>query len=229
MANCEQLKIEREETKNAILSGVKAELDKRLISSQSYFDKEETISWMLLLHNELLKNVDVCVCSSATALRNPPRDDDDCFDENFVNAEEEAAGKSLTIVPTNSDKKFHFFYSQVEVKRLLNDFVFPHMTLCTLVMNWFCGNPSIKTRPLKFLVPADFKNLGMKCEHQKMKVLMGAVIAGAKQVGLWDGRNGAWDIPRAIQLYESVRHLFEYPSQTMACWNDQISWRAVYN
>jgi hypothetical protein len=82
---------------------------------------------------------------------------------------------------------------------------------------------------LKFFVPADFKNRGMKCEHQKIKVLMGAVIAGAKQLRLWDGKNGAWDIPRAIQLYESVWHLFEYPIQTTAHRNVQISWRTVYN
>jgi hypothetical protein len=106
-----------------------------------------------------------------------------------------------------------------------NDFVFPHMTLCALVTNWFCRNPSTKTLPLKFLVPVDFKNRGMKCKHQKMKVLMGAVIAGAKQLGLWDGQNGTWDIPRAIQLYESMRHLFEYPSQTTA----RIRWISVHN
>jgi hypothetical protein len=146
------------------------------------------------------EEVDVCVCSLAIALQNPPRDDDDCFDEIFINAEEENAGKSLTIVPTNSNKKFHFFYSQGEVKHLPNDFVFPHMTLCALVTNWFCRNPTTKTLPLKFLVLADFKNRGIKCEHQKMKVLMvmGAVIAGSKQLGLWDGQNGTWDIPRAI-------------------------------
>jgi hypothetical protein len=56
-----------------------------------------------------------------------------------------------------------------------------------------------------------------------MKVLMGAVIAGAKQLGLWNGQNSAWDILRAIQLYASVQNLFEYPSHTTACQNDQIS------
>ncbi len=67
MANFEQLKIEMKETKNAILSGVEAALDKRHIGSQSYFDKEEIISRMLSPHNKLLKKVDVCVCSSAIA------------------------------------------------------------------------------------------------------------------------------------------------------------------
>ncbi len=103
-------------------------MDKRHIGSQSYFDKEEIPFWMLLLHNKLLKKLDVCVRSSATALQNPPVDDDH-LDEIFVNAEEEIARKSLTIVPTNSSKKFYFFYSQGEVKHLPNDFVFSHMTL----------------------------------------------------------------------------------------------------
>jgi hypothetical protein len=105
MVNFEQLKIEMEETKNAILSRVEVELDKRHIGSQSYIDKEEIISWMLLLHIELPKKVNVCVPSLAIALQNPPCDDDDHLDEIFVNEEEETAGKSLTIVPTNSSKK----------------------------------------------------------------------------------------------------------------------------
>jgi hypothetical protein len=56
-----------------------------------------------LLHSELLKKVeDECVGSLAIALQNPPCNDDDCLDDVFINAEEETANKSLTIVPTNS-------------------------------------------------------------------------------------------------------------------------------
>jgi hypothetical protein len=62
--------------------------------------------------------------------------DDYRLDEICVNAEEETASKPLTIVPSNISKGFHSFYSQGEVKRFLNDFVFPHMTLCTLFTNF---------------------------------------------------------------------------------------------
>ena len=42
--------------------------------------------------------------------------------------------------------------------------------------------------------------------------------------------NGAWDIPRALQLYGGVKELFAYPSKsTQTRRNDQISWRTVYN
>ncbi len=55
----------------------------------------------------------------------------------------------------------------------------------------------------------------MKNEHCKMKVMMGAVIAGANQVMEMDCVNGAWDIPRALQLYGGVKELFAYhPNQS---------------
>ncbi len=146
-----------------------------------------------------------------------------------MNEEEESAGKPLTIVPPNSSKKFHFFYLKGNVKRLPNDFVFPHMGLCALVVNWFCGNSSQKTLPLRFLVPADLKCSLMKSEHWKMKILMAAVITGAQQMGVWDGGNGTWDVPWAMQLYNCVQPLFKYPSPTSTHRNEQINWRTVYN
>mgnify|MGYP006186664837 CR=1 FL=1 len=74
-------------------------------------------------------------------------------------------------------------------------------------MSWFFGNPSTKLLPLKFLCRADIESNRMRSELQKMKGMMGAVIAGAKQMNVWEGQNGAWDVPRAMQLYESMVHL----------------------
>jgi hypothetical protein len=151
------------------------------------------------------------------------------MNEIFVNAEEESAGKPLTIVPAASSKKFHFFYSHGKVKRLPNDFVFPHMGFCALIVNWFCGNPSKKTMPLKLLIPSDFTSRSMKNEFRKMKILLGAVIARARELGVWDGQNGSWDVARAVSLHDSVQQFFEYPSKTTTRRHDQISWRTVYN
>ena len=120
------------------------------------------------MHTKLLKKVDMCLHSSTTALQVPCFDaPGDSVNEIFVNEEEESAGKPLMIVTPNSSKKFHFFYSKGQVKRLPNDFVFPHMGLCALVVNWFCGNLSLKILPLGFLVPADMKSRLMKSEHRK--------------------------------------------------------------
>jgi len=233
LANFEKLRVELEDSKVAILGGIEAELDKRRIGSQSHFDKEEILDRMLNLHNELLKKVDACGRESASAVQNAhfAGDGDGAgFDDIFVSPSEEETDKPLTIVPSNRSKKFTFFYSKGEVNRIPHDYVFPHMTLCTLVTSWFCGNPSAKTLPLKYLVWADFKSKKMKNEHRKMKVMMGAVIAGANQVMEMDCVNGAWDIPRALQLYGGVKELFAYPSKsTQTHRNDQISWRTVYN
>jgi hypothetical protein len=180
--------------------------------------------------HQAAEEVDMCLHGLTTALQVP------CFDapgdrvnESFVNEDEESARKLLMIVLLNISKKFPFFYSKSQVKRLPNDFVFPHMGLCALVVNWFCRNPSQKTLPLRFLVPAGLKSRLMKSEHRKMKILMGAVITGAQQMGVWDGQNSAWDVPQAMQLCNSVQPLFKYPSLTSTRWNEQISWRTVYN
>ena len=64
-----------------------------------------------------------------------------------------------------------------------------------------------------------------------MKVLIGAVIARAQEMGLWDEHNGSGDIPKAMRLYDSVRHLFFYPPRTLSSTrqNDQISLKTVCN
>ena len=150
----EVLRVELVASKVAILTGVEAKLDKRCIGSQSHIDKEEIIERMLSLHNELLKKVDICCQASANAIQNARFvgiEDGTGFDDIFLTASEELTNKSLTIVPSDRSKKFHFFYLKGEVKRLPIDFIFPHMTLCTSVTSWFCRNPRTKTLPLKCL------------------------------------------------------------------------------
>jgi hypothetical protein len=115
LGNFEQLMIEIKSTKKAILSGVEAELDRRRIGSQIHLDKEDILSWIASMHTELLKKVDMCMHSLTTALHQGPcfNAPGDCVNEIFVNEEEEPARKPLTIVPSNSSKKFHFFYLRV--------------------------------------------------------------------------------------------------------------------
>jgi hypothetical protein len=57
-----------------------------------------------------------------------------------------------------------------------------------------------------------------------------AVDIAAKWVGLWDdlASRGGWDVGLAGRLYESIHHLFWYPSKIKHC-NAQISWQTVYN
>lgn len=150
-------------------SGVGQEADRRRIGigSQSHFDKEEILASMTTMHNELIKKVDLCMRNSQKELQVVPLFDSpaDFGNEIFVNAEEEAKGKPVTIVPASSEKKFHFFYSNGELRRLPPKFVFPHMGLCSLIVNWFCGNPSQKTMPFKHIVPRDLHSRSLRSEH----------------------------------------------------------------
>ena len=202
LANFESMRIEMELTKNAIIACVAEELDRRRIGSQSHFDKQEIIDAMTTMHTEVLKKVDLCVRSSATALQQVAP----CFESPtgdvpslFVDAAENDVGKPLNIVE-NGKRKFQYFYSAAGIRRLPNDFVFPQMGLCALVVNWFCRNPSTNTMPFKFITAADLPDKGMKNELRKMKLMMGVVIARAKELGVWEdgGQHGAWDVPRAM-------------------------------
>ena len=156
LVNYKTLRVELETSKVAILTGVEAELDKRCVSLQSHFNKDKILEWMITLHNELLKKVDVCGQKSANAIQNARFagiGDGTDFNDIFVTALEEVTDKSLPI-PSNRSKKFHFFYSNGEVKHLPSDFVFPHMTLYTLVTSWFCGNPSAKNATVEIPSPS---------------------------------------------------------------------------
>jgi hypothetical protein len=66
---------------------------------------------------------------------------------------------------------------------------------------------------------------------EKMRAMMDAVIKGAKQVDAWNVQHGTWEVPKALQLYESVIPLFEYPTTAghHIRQNAQMSWRIVYN
>ena len=87
----------------------------------------------------------------------------------------------------------------------------------------------MRSRPGKLILPRDLRNRSQRSEHRKMKLLICAVIARAKEKGEWDASNGAWDVGHAVRLFDSVKEFFEYPSLTSTRRNDQISWRTVYN
>jgi len=231
LANFEQLKLDMAAAREAILNGVEAELDRRRIGSQSHFDKEEILARMNALHNELLKKVDICGRSSATAVRNARAGDDEEF---LVGEADDDSPRPITIVDgsASTSRRFQFFYSGAgEISRIRNDFVFPHMTLCTLITSWFCGNPSLKTIPFKFLKQSEFKEEKTRRAYRKIKAMIDAVIAGAKRVNAWRPQSGTWEVGMALRLYESVRPLFEYPTNTgyPIRRNEHISWRTVYN
>ncbi len=87
------------------------------------------------LHNEVLKKVDICGRSSATALRNV-RVSDGVSDDFLVSGDgDKNFSQPLTIVEesASNSRRFQFFYSVGEVRHLPKDLTFPHMTICMLI------------------------------------------------------------------------------------------------
>ncbi len=75
------------------------------------------------------------------------------------------------------------------------------------------------------------KDDSTKRVFQKMRAMIDAMIKEAKQVDAWNAQHGIWEVPMALQLYESVIPLFEYPTTAghHIRRNAQMSWRTVYN
>jgi hypothetical protein len=135
LAKVEQLKLEMKTTRDAILTGVEAELNRRRIGSQSHFNNKEIPARMDGLHNELLKKVDLCGQSSATALQNVQAGDG-IANEFLVSSDgDKNFYQPLTIVEqsASNSRRFQLFYSVGKIERLPKDFMIPHMSLCTLI------------------------------------------------------------------------------------------------
>ena len=88
------------------------------------------------------------------------------------------------------------------MSRVPANFVFPKMSLMTLITSWFCGNESMKTVPLKLLTATEIKNTKERYKLSQMKTLMLAVEIAAERVGTWDAFvwRGAWDVGSTVRL-----------------------------
>jgi hypothetical protein len=135
------------------------------------------------------------------------------------------ASTSITIDEEGSGKKYQYFYSSGAMSRVPVDFVFPKMSLMTLITSWFCSNESMKMVPFKLLMATKIKNTKEHYKLSQMKTLMLVVGIAVKWVGTWAtlAWRGAWDVGSAVRLFESVHHFFRYPSK-IKCQNAQISW-----
>jgi len=136
---------------------------------------------------------------------------------------------ALTIVELSCGRKFQFFFSAGSLSRVPADFVFPKITLCTLITSWYCGNESTKTVPFKMLRATEIKNKKERYKLTHMKILMKAVETAAERAGVWQGlaQRGSWDVGSTVRLYEFTHRFFAYRSKILRR-NEQISWQTVY-
>jgi hypothetical protein len=235
LAQLEELKAEIAKSKDEIIVGIKSDLDERRLGSQSYFDKEEIIAKMAEFHVEMMRKVEVVGRKSSTAIQAGYADADfspgggDQLVEGSADSVSTITASSAHTLVDKRGKRFQIFFSAGAISRVRPDFVFPKMTLCTLITCWFCGNESAKTVPFKLLRPMEITKVSERHKLSKMKVLMMAVQLAAERCDMWRAQRGTWDIGSTVRLYEAVRPYFTYPSKISVRRDSHISWNTVYN
>jgi len=234
LAQLEGLKAEIVKSKDEIIDGVKSDLDGRRLGSQSYFDKEEIIAKMAEFHVEMMRKVEIVGHKSSTAIQAGCRDADFSGGDQVVEGSADTSVSTITASSAHtlvdpSGKRFQIFFSAGTISRVRPDFVFPKMTLCTLITSWFCGNESARTMPFRLLRPMEIKKVSERHKWSKMKLLMKGVQLAAERCGMWRPQRATWDVGSAVRLYEAVRLYFTYPSKTSARREEHISWYTVYN
>ena len=213
LAHPEGLKVKMEHAGDRIISQVKDDLNGRRLGSQSYFDKEEIIAKMGEFHQEMIWRVEVVGRKLSASLQGGDvgRHNEDVMVGGVSDSVSTITNSSaLTIVEPSCGRKFQFFFSAGNLSRVPVDFVFPKMTLCTLITSWFCGNESTKTVPFKMLRATEIKNKKERYKLFQMKTLMLAVEIAAERAGVWQclSQRGSWDVGLTVRLYESVHCFF---------------------
>ncbi len=170
----QELKAAIKKFQQEIVKGVKNDLDGRRLGSQSYFDKEEIIQKMGVLHAELMRKVDIVGQQSSTAVQ-ACREELDfgssatevtlCGGDDQGGASDISAltntSTTITIVEPSHGKRFMYVYLEGSFSHLHQEFVFPVMILSALIICWFCGNESTRF----FSIQAFKGNRDQNCER----------------------------------------------------------------
>jgi hypothetical protein len=229
LAQVEQLKIEMAKNRDDILAGFKSDLDGRQIGSQNYFDKETVCALITEMHNDMTSRFDNFGKNAANIIRECSGVDDVVLQHTRGNT---ATESTVTMMdPNGGAHKFQVFFGKNGIiSRVPSNFMFPEMTLCTLITFWFCGNPRMKIVPLKMISAREIANEKERPKLTKIKAMMQAVQLGATKLGVSMEYNGVWDIAASVRLFETVEPLFNYPAmngKVRRC--NQISWITVHN
>jgi hypothetical protein len=236
LTKIEELKEALKTATDAILGGVKEDLDGRRLGSESYFVKEEIVAEIKLLHADMTQRMETIARSSFSYALQVPHVQQGGIEVAVGGLGEDTqlpSDSTVTLFDRGTGHRFQYFCSAGGIRRLPENFVFPKMSLVTLITSWFSGNESMRTVPYKQLRATDIVKVRERSKLSQMKKLMLAVEIAARHLGTWDdlaqGQKGAWDVGSTVRLYESVQHCFDYRSATMVRRKAQISWHTVYN
>ena len=236
LTKIEELKEALKTATDAILDGVKDDLDGRRLGSESYFAKEEIVAEIKLMRADMTQRMEIIARSSSSCALQVPYAQQEGFEVAVGGLGEDTqlpSDSAVTLFDRGTGHRFQYFCSAGGIRRLPENFVFPKMSLVTLITSWFSGNESVRTVPYKQLRAADIVKVKERSKLSQMKKLISAVEIAAKREGIWNDlaqrQKGSWDVGSTVRLYEGVQHYFAYRSETMMRRRAQISWHTVYN
>ena len=120
-----------------------------------------------------------------------------------------------------------------KISLLPSDYKFPCLTFSNFLTMWYCGDCSKNIAPYRILRAADVRHLKSgKCKLSMMKKLVFHVEREAAIVNLSHliKRNGKWTTREVIDLYNAVKHLFQFPTLiTTKRRYECVSWKCYYN
>ena len=236
LSKIEELKESLKTAMDAILDGVKDDLDGQWLGSESYFAKEEIVAEIKLMRADMTQRMEIIARSSSSCALQVPYAQQEGFEVAVGGLGEDTqlpSDSAVTLFDRGTGHRFQYFCSAGGIRRLPENFVFPKMLLVTLITSWFSGNESVRTVPYKQLRAADIVKVKERSKLSQMKKLISAVEIAAKREGIWNDlaqrQKGSWDVGSTVRLYEGVQHYFAYRSETMMRRRAQISWHTVYN
>jgi len=236
LTKIEELKEALKMAMDAILDGVKEDLDGRRLGSESYFAKEEIVAEIKLMRADMTQRIETIACSSSSCALQGPFVQQEGFEVAVGGSGEDMqlpSDSAVTLFDRGTGHRFQFFCSAGGIQHLPGNFFFPKMSLVTLITSWFSGNESMRTVPYKQLRAADIVKVKERSKLSQMKKVISAVEIAAKREGTWNDLaqklKGSWDVGSTVRLYEGVQHYFAYRSEMMMRRRAQISWHTVFN
>ena len=114
---------------------------------------------------------------------------------------------------------------------LPKDYVFPKLTLATLITAWHCGNQDEGIPPYKHLSVKDVYHIKAgKHKIAMMRLLMDAVRRATIIKNQEDLLKKDMTIEDCSNLHNSVKHMFKIPGKNEKTRRHQtLSWKTIYN
>jgi hypothetical protein len=170
LTQLEALKVALKLATDAILNGVKEDLDGRRLGSESYFAKEEIVAEIKLMRADMTQRMETIARSSSSyALQDVQQAGLEVAVGDLGEDTQSPSDTAVTLIDRGNGHRFQYFCSSGGIRRLPENFVFPKMSFVTLITSWFSGNASMRTMPYKQLRAADIAKVKERYKLSQMK------------------------------------------------------------